>query len=202
MGILVWYNPMCNGLIHCVWWRNKHWVPKKHLKYPNQTQDGQDWPGERHWSDRSYVGANRPSPALLGRHSAHRLRHHPLSTNIPRSRKSSHRAWMIQSPGNGMVPRQCLGKIYYLLEGTSPEQGTQTVVFQRHVPQRLQKVKQDGQRYSVQHQHLEWIHHVEQDNWTEWNEPQLGVPLVLQSPLSELIGGEASRGEDVTERIL
>ena len=94
MGILVCYNSMCNGLIHCVWWRNKHWVPKKDLKYPNQTQDGQDWPGERHWSDRSCVGANRPSPALLGRLHEHGLRHHPLSTNIPGSWKSSHRAWI------------------------------------------------------------------------------------------------------------
>ena len=62
---------------------------------------------------------------------------------------------MIQSPGNGMVPRQCLGKISYLLEGTSPEQGAQTVVFQRQVPQRLQHIEQDGKRYSVQYQRLE-----------------------------------------------
>ena len=62
---------------------------------------------------------------------------------------------MIQSPGNGMVPRQRFGLIPQLLVGTSPEQGAQTVVFQRQVPQRLQHIEQDGQRYSVQHQGLE-----------------------------------------------
>ena len=48
---------------------------------------------------------------------------------------------MIQSPGDGMVPRQCLGKISQLLEGALSEQGSETVFPQGKMPQRLQKIK-------------------------------------------------------------
>ena len=49
--------------------------------------------------------------------------------------------FVIQFSGNGMVPRQCLGQISYLLEGAPSEQGAHTVFPQGKMPQRLQKVK-------------------------------------------------------------
>ena len=48
---------------------------------------------------------------------------------------------MIQSPGDGMVPGQCLGKISYLLEGAPSEQGAYTVFPQGKMPHLLQQVK-------------------------------------------------------------
>ena len=70
--------------------------------------------------------------------------------------------FVIQFSGNGMVPRQCLGQISYLLEGAPSEQGAHTVFPQGKMPQRLQKVKWDREGHGVQHQRLQRVHHVEQ----------------------------------------
>ena len=44
---------------------------------------------------------------------------------------------MIEFPGNGVVPRRRFGQIPQLFMGASPEQGAQTVVSHREVPQGL-----------------------------------------------------------------
>ena len=67
---------------------------------------------------------------------------------------TSHAAAMdvvIELPGNRMIPRQSLGQVTQFLMGASPEQGAQTILSQRQVPQGLQHVKQHRQRHRIQH---------------------------------------------------
>ena len=54
---------------------------------------------------------------------------------------TSHAAAMnlvVEFPGNGVVPRQCLGPISQFLVGTTSEEGAQAVASQRRVPHQLQ----------------------------------------------------------------
>ena len=87
MGILVWKKPDCNGRIHCVWWRKRQCVPEKirlkTLTELNQVQTRDHWPGEKSWCERSFAGANRPSPDRWGRHSAHTPQYHHLPLKTP-----------------------------------------------------------------------------------------------------------------------
>ena len=69
---------------------------------------------------------------------------------------------MIQFPGNGVVPRQCLGPIPQFFMGTSPEQGVQTFLAHRQAVQHLQHLKQNSNRYRLQHNRLERTHHLDQ----------------------------------------
>ena len=71
---------------------------------------------------------------------------------------------MIESPGNGVVPRQCFGQIPQLFMGASPEQGLQTFVTHREAVLHLQHVKQDRDWHGVQHQRLQRAHHLEQQH--------------------------------------
>ena len=103
----------------------------------------------------------------------------------------SHGSVLAKSRNSSRVPRRNSARRQSFFNG-----------FQRQVPQRLQHIEQNGQRNSVQHQRLKRVHHLELVDWTERKEQQLGVTRVLQSQPMELIGGEASRGEDVTERTL
>ena len=111
---------------------------------------------------------------------------------------------VIQGSGDGVVPRQLLGQISQLLGAASPEQGADTGFPQGKVPQSFEQVKHNREGHGVEHERFKRAYHLhlEQVDWTERNEPQLGVTRVLQSQLRKLIGGEASRGDDVTERTL
>ena len=71
---------------------------------------------------------------------------------------------MIQFPGNGVVPRQRFGPIPQLFVSASPEQGAQTILSHRQVPQGLQQIKQHSDRHGVQHNRLQRAHHLDQQH--------------------------------------
>ena len=56
---------------------------------------------------------------------------------------------MIQLPGNRVVPGQRSGPISQFFMGTASEEGAQTILAQRQVPQQLQGVKQHGDRHGI-----------------------------------------------------
>ena len=68
---------------------------------------------------------------------------------------------VIQFPGNGVVPRQRFGPRSQLFMSASSEQGTETFVTHREVVQDLEHVKENRNRYRVQHNGLERTHHLE-----------------------------------------
>ena len=70
---------------------------------------------------------------------------------------TSHAAAMdlvVEFPGNRVVPGQCLGPIPQFLMGASPEQGAETFLSHREVVKNLQHIKQDRNRYRIQHNRL------------------------------------------------
>ena len=97
---------------------------------------------------------------------------------------------MIQVPCNGVVPRQRFGQIPQLFVGATPEQGAQTVASYWQVAQDLQQVEQHSDRHGVQHQRLQRAHHLDQYNWTKWNEPTSNARGVLQTSWENVIGGD------------
>ena len=71
---------------------------------------------------------------------------------------------VIQAPGHRVVPRQRLGPIPQLFMGASPEHSAQTFLAHWEVTQKLQHVEEDRNRYRVQHNRLERVHHLEQQH--------------------------------------
>ena len=69
---------------------------------------------------------------------------------------------MVEFPGDRVVPRQRFRQIPQLFMSTSSEQGAQAFVTHQEVAQQLQHVKQNRNRYRVQHNRLERTHHLEQ----------------------------------------
>ena len=77
---------------------------------------------------------------------------------------------------------------------TSSEQGAQTILPHRQVPQGLQHLKQQRNRYRVQHNRRQRTHHLDQINGSDWNELTRGAQRALETLSETVIGGEPSRG--------
>ena len=58
--------------------------------------------------------------------------------------------FLVQAPGNWMVPRQCFGPIPQLFPPTASEQGALTFLTHWEVAQQLQHVKQYGDWHGIQ----------------------------------------------------
>ena len=61
---------------------------------------------------------------------------------------------VIQFPGDRVVPRQRFRQIPQLFMGAASEEGARAFVTHREVAQQLQHVKQNCNRYRVQHNRL------------------------------------------------
>ena len=80
---------------------------------------------------------------------------------------TSHAAAMhfvVQFPGDGMVPRERFGPRSQFFMGASPEQGVETLVAHWEVMQDLEHLNQDRDRYGEQHNRLQGVHHLEQQH--------------------------------------
>ena len=71
---------------------------------------------------------------------------------------------MVEFPGNRVVPGQRFSPIPQLLMGASSKQGAETFVTHREVVKNLQHLKQNSNRYRVEHNRLERTHHFDQHN--------------------------------------
>ena len=109
---------------------------------------------------------------------------------------------MIQFSGDGMVPRQRFRPIPQLFMGAPSEQGAEQLMAHRQVMENLQHIEENSNRHGEQYNRLERTHHVEQLDGSNWNEPTSNARGILQTLSENVIGGEASREEDVTERTL
>ena len=110
--------------------------------------------GQRHrWTGHSTVRRNA-NPLNTSRNQKRYKEKGPTPEKRKAITLTSHAAamdLMIELPGNRVVPRQCLGPIAQFFMRASPEQGAQTILAQRQVPQGLQHVEQHGDGYRVQH---------------------------------------------------
>ena len=80
---------------------------------------------------------------------------------------TSHAAAMdlvVEFPGDRVVPGQRFGPIPQFLVGASSEKGAQAFLAHREAVQHLQHLKQNSNRYRVQHNGLERAHHFDQHN--------------------------------------
>ena len=71
---------------------------------------------------------------------------------------------VVEFPGNGVVPRHCLGPIPQFFVGASSKQGAQTFFAHRQAVQHLQHLEQDRNGYGVQNNRLQRAHHFDQHN--------------------------------------
>ena len=69
---------------------------------------------------------------------------------------------MVEFPGNGMVPWQRFGPGSQFFVGAAAEQGAETFMAHRQMMENLQHVKENSNRYRVQHNRLERVDHLEQ----------------------------------------
>ena len=78
--------------------------------------------------------------------------------------------FVVQTSGHRMVPRQRFSPISQLFMRTSTEHGAQTFLAHWEVVQQLQHIKQDRNRYRVQHNRLQRAHHFDSHTEQNWNE--------------------------------
>ena len=72
--------------------------------------------------------------------------------------------FVIEFPGDRMVPRERFGPIPQLFMRTATKQRAEQLMAHGQVVQDLEHVNQDRNRHREQNQRLERIHHVGQDN--------------------------------------
>ena len=82
--------------------------------------------------------------------------------------------FMVQASGHRVVPGQRLGPISQFFVGAASQHGAQTFFAHREVVQQFQHVKQDRNRYGVQHNRLQRVDHFDSNAEQNWNEPDLG----------------------------